>query len=116
MKKKEKDMDSDEELREAFRTFDQDGKGLINVNELRHVLLNLGEKLTEDEVDEMFKAADPNSEGYLDYEEYHEAFSLFDKEGSNTILSKDLGTVMRSLGCTPSEADIIEMINEVMVL
>lgn len=30
--------------------------------------------------------------------EYKEAFSLFDKDGSGTINTKDVGIVLRSLG------------------
>ena len=30
--------------------------------------------------------------------EFKEAFSLFDKDGDGTITTKELGTVMRSLG------------------
>merc|ERR1712226_1533794 len=44
--------------------------------------------------------------------EFKEGFSLFDKDGDNTIPSKDLGTVMRSLGTSPTEAEIGEMIKE----
>ena len=32
--------------------------------------------------------------------EFKEAFSLFDKDGDGTITTKELGTVMRSLGKT----------------
>merc|ERR1719240_2261958 len=45
--------------------------------------------------------------------EFKEAFSLFDKDGDGTITTKELGTVIRSLGQTPTEAELQDMINEV---
>ncbi|KAK6153884.1 hypothetical protein DH2020_013523 [Rehmannia glutinosa] len=45
--------------------------------------------------------------------EFKEAFSLFDKDGDGCITSKELGTVMRSLGQNPTEAELQDMINEV---
>ena len=53
-----KDTDSEEELKEAFKVFDKDGNGFISASELRHVMTNLGEKLTDEEVDEMIREAD----------------------------------------------------------
>ena len=47
------------------------------------------------------------------FSEFKEAFSLFDKDGDGTITSKELGTVMRSLGQNPTEAELQDMINEV---
>lgn len=47
------------------------------------------------------------------FSEFKEAFSLFDKDGDGTICSKELGTVMRSLGQNPTEAELQDMINEV---
>ena len=38
--------------------------------------------------------------------EYKEAFSLFDKDGNGTISTKELGTVLRSLGQNPTEAEV----------
>jgi hypothetical protein len=34
--------------------------------------------------------------------EFKEAFSLFDRDGDGKITSKELGTVMRSLGANPT--------------
>ncbi|KAG7531187.1 hypothetical protein FFLO_04546 [Filobasidium floriforme] len=47
------------------------------------------------------------------FQEFKEAFSLFDKDGDGIITSKELGTVMRSLGQNPTEAELQEMVNEV---
>lgn len=58
MARKMKDTDSEEEIREAFRVFDKDGNGYISAAELRHVMTNLGEKLTDEEVDEMIREGD----------------------------------------------------------
>ena len=41
------------ELREAFRVFDPEGKGFVTEDVLRHILTNLGDKLPQDEVAEM---------------------------------------------------------------
>ena len=43
--------------------------------------------------------------------EFKEAFSLFDKDGDGTITTKELGTVMRSLGQNPTEAELQDMVN-----
>lgn len=85
MARKMKDTDSEEEIREAFRfensldspwiyhyfsVFDKDGNGYISAAELRHVMTNLGEKLTDEEVDEMIREADIDGDGQVNYEEF----------------------------------------------
>ncbi|XP_021357513.1 calmodulin-beta-like isoform X3 [Mizuhopecten yessoensis] len=70
MARKMKETDSEEDLREAFRVFDKDGNGFISAAELRHVMTNLGEKLTDEEVDEMIKEADLDGDGMVNYEEF----------------------------------------------
>ncbi|XP_069110890.1 uncharacterized protein [Argopecten irradians] len=65
-----KDSPDHEELLEAFRVFDKDGNGFINAKELRHVMISLGEKLTEEEVDEMIKEADQDGNEQIDYGEF----------------------------------------------
>jgi Ca2+-binding EF-hand superfamily protein len=58
-----KDADHEEELREAFKVFDKDGNGFVSAAELKHVMTNLGEKLTDEEVDEMIREADVDGDG-----------------------------------------------------
>ena len=68
MARKMKETDSEEEIKEAFRVFDKDGNGFISAAELRHVMTNLGEKLTDEEVDEMIREADIDGDGQVNYE------------------------------------------------
>ena len=60
-----------QKMREAFSVFDKDGNGFISGAELRHVVLaNMGKYLTEEEVNEMMRAADINGDGQVNYEEF----------------------------------------------
>ena len=45
--------------------------------------------------------------------EFKEAFALFDKDGDGTISTKELGTVMNSLGQKPTISELEAMIKEV---
>ena len=47
----------DDDLRAAFKVFDKDGNGFISPQELRQVMINLGEKLSEEEIDSMIREA-----------------------------------------------------------
>ena len=40
---------------------------------------------------------------------------MFDKDGDGTITTKELGTVMKSLGQNPTDEELQEMVNEVDV-
>merc|ERR1711988_482334 len=70
MSRKMKDTDTEEELIEAFKVFDRDGNGFISAAELRHVMSNLGEKITDEEMDEMVSEAAVDSNGGINYEEF----------------------------------------------
>lgn len=70
MARKMKDTESEEEIVDAFKVFDKNGDGLISTVELRHVMTNLGEKLSEEEVDEMLEEADIDANGNINYNDF----------------------------------------------
>lgn len=63
MARKMKAQDSEAEIIEAFKVFDKDSSGKISADELRQVMNNLGERLSDAEVEEMIREADTNGDG-----------------------------------------------------
>jgi Ca2+-binding EF-hand superfamily protein len=55
-----------EEYCRGFQVFDKELTGFIGVGQFRYILTNLGEKMSDDEVDELLKAVDTSS-GELNY-------------------------------------------------
>ncbi|KAL3874256.1 hypothetical protein ACJMK2_037296 [Sinanodonta woodiana] len=53
-----------------LRVFDKDGNGNISAAELHQSLINLGEHLTDEEVNMMIKEADVDGDGQVNYEEF----------------------------------------------
>ncbi|EGG17628.1 MyoD light chain [Cavenderia fasciculata] len=60
----------EKEIIEAFQVFDKDGKGMIGASELRHILTNLGDRLNEDQVEEMLKQAVGAGDGVISYQPF----------------------------------------------
>lgn len=56
------------DLRDMFRVYDRDGTGTIKIAEMRHLLTTVGEKLTEDEADELLKMSGAVDRGVVNYE------------------------------------------------
>merc|ERR1711939_56189 len=57
---------ADEFIR-GFQVFDKEGNGFIGQGELKYVLTSLGEKLSEEEVDELLKGVQVTPEGNINY-------------------------------------------------
>lgn len=70
MASKLQDTDSIEEMREAFMVFDRDKSGSVSASELKHVMNNLGEQVTNEEVEEMIKEADADNDGELSFDDF----------------------------------------------
>jgi Ca2+-binding EF-hand superfamily protein len=61
-----RDPGEPEEYCRGFQVFDKDLTGFIGVGQFKYILTNLGEKMSEEEVDELLKAVDTSS-GELNY-------------------------------------------------
>lgn len=62
-----RDPGEPDEYCRGFQVFDKDMTGFIGVGQLKYILTNLGEKMTDDEVDELLKAVDTSS-GQVNYQ------------------------------------------------
>ncbi|XP_020811878.1 calmodulin [Drosophila serrata] len=67
MSKRYEDSTPEDEVILAFRVFDKEGTGFIPETEFRQILTELGEDMDEDEIEEMIRDADANTEMKIDY-------------------------------------------------
>jgi len=68
---KEKDVGGYADFMEALSVYDKESNGTIIAAELRHLLLSLGEKLTEAEADEILKmCSNEDTDGNTRYEDF----------------------------------------------
>ncbi|PKU71850.1 calmodulin-like [Dendrobium catenatum] len=65
-----KTKETEKELREAFNIFDKDQDGFISAAELRQVMANLGQKLSDEELNEMISQIDMDGDGQISYDEF----------------------------------------------
>nr|CAD7201937.1 unnamed protein product [Timema douglasi]CAD7258061.1 unnamed protein product [Timema shepardi]CAD7424683.1 unnamed protein product [Timema monikensis]CAD7459876.1 unnamed protein product [Timema tahoe]CAD7569534.1 unnamed protein product [Timema californicum] len=61
--------DPEDVIKNAFGCFDEDNKGIINEERLRELLTSMGDRFTDEEVDEMYREA-PIKSGMFDYIEF----------------------------------------------
>lgn len=64
------EKDSKEEVLRAFRLFDDDDTGKISFKNLKRVANELGETLTDEEIQEMIDEADKDGDGEISQEEF----------------------------------------------
>ena len=59
------------------RVFDKEGNGTISAAELRHVMTNLGEKLSEEQVSDMLSTAETDEHGDINYKGMARLFYIY---------------------------------------
>jgi len=70
--KKEKEVGAFEDFMEGLKVYDKSENGTMLAGELAHVLLSLGEKLNDPEVEEILKtcAGQEDEDGFIKYEAF----------------------------------------------
>ncbi|SBS80044.1 centrin-1, putative (CEN1) [Plasmodium ovale curtisi] len=64
------ERDPKEEILKAFRLFDDDETGKISFKNLKRVAKELGENITDEEIQEMIDEADRDGDGEINEEEF----------------------------------------------
>lgn len=59
-----------EEIRKAFRLFDEDNTGRISLRNLRHIALELGEPIDDGELSAMIDEFDKDGDGEINEQEF----------------------------------------------
>ncbi|CEM30956.1 unnamed protein product [Vitrella brassicaformis CCMP3155] len=62
---------ADEEIKQAFDTFDLDNNRFVGAAEIRHILDLIGEKASDEEIDEMIRMIDIDGDGQVTYDEFY---------------------------------------------
>ncbi|CAF1048634.1 unnamed protein product [Rotaria sp. Silwood1] len=65
---------SQDELRVAFRQFDQDGSGYIQAQELESIMQKMGRRYNKDEIDAMVRSLDKSGDGKIGFDEFVQLF------------------------------------------
>ena len=77
------DVKSEGALKMSFSVFDATGDGYMDSEELRNLMINVGEPVTIDDVNTLIKEVDRNGDGKVDYEEFVKLIAS--EDGGRTV-------------------------------
>ncbi|CAI4225930.1 unnamed protein product [Auanema sp. JU1783] len=118
-----------QEFAQAFKMFDKDGNGTMNIKELGVAMRTLGLNPTEEELLNMVNEYDVDGNGKIDFGEFCKmmkemnketdqelirlAFKVFDKDGNGFITAQEFKHFMTTMGEKFTEEEVDEIIKEV---
>jgi len=70
----------------TFQIWNKSGTGVLNLSEFREAFKSLGIKVSNKEIDALFRSADTNGDGTIDYEEF---FTIYNAAGAAGKFSRD---------------------------
>ena len=114
-------------LAKVFKAFDKNGDGKLSMEEVKEGYLeHYGKIMSDEEVENMFKAVDTDNSGFIDYSEFvvaamnenqlttneklAAAFKMFDKDGSGIISPDEIKEVLSFGGTNQMSKSTLEMI------
>ncbi|XP_065052396.1 myosin regulatory light polypeptide 9 isoform X1 [Rhopilema esculentum] len=62
--------DPEDVIRNAFACFDEEGSGVIHETRLKELMMTMGDRFTEEEVDDMLRGAPIDGKGNFNYVEF----------------------------------------------
>ena len=65
------DKDTREDINKVFRLFDEDNTGFVTIKNLRRVAKELGENISEEELQEMIERADSNADQQVTADDFY---------------------------------------------
>lgn len=116
------------EFKEIFDLYDQDADGKISIAQLNLVFENIGQEPNENELKDLLKKIDKDENSELKIEEFYDlmkirmcpedidsqvrrAFLEFDKNRDGFINAEELKAIMKSIGESLTDEELITMIN-----
>eukprot|EP00347_Sterkiella_histriomuscorum_P022817 403337038 len=117
------------EFQAAFDFFDKNGDKQISAKELGVVMKNIGQHITEQELNQMIIEADEDGSGTIDFDEFLmlmskrlqeldvkeeliEAFRVYDKEKNGCISVDEIRKILQKMGETVSKDEIEEVLKD----
>jgi len=76
------ERDGKEEVAKVFALFDHEGAGKIGFRDLKRVVTELGESISDEEMREMIEEADKDGDGYVVFDDF---FKMLKKKSDNPL-------------------------------